>query len=109
MRYLNAQLRPRRSFYNYNRAPGDIGTTYVMTTPRVDPQPLTSHQAVQPRRDLTLVEERLQDIANFMRICYGEDSQAVIRAAAAEVGVGRNERAEAHNILNRVRGFWAKS
>ena len=51
-----------------------------MTTPRVDPQPLTAQQAVHLRRDLTLVEERLQDIASFMRVCYGDDSQAVIRA-----------------------------
>jgi len=41
---------------------------------------LTSAQSVQLRHDLTLVEERLQDIAILMRICYGEDSQAVIRA-----------------------------
>jgi Trm5-related predicted tRNA methylase len=45
-----------------------------------DLHPLTDAQAVQLRRDLTLVEERLQDIAILMRICYGEDSQAVIRA-----------------------------
>jgi Trm5-related predicted tRNA methylase len=51
-----------------------------MPTPRVDPQPLTAQQAVQLRRDLTLVEERLQDIAILMRLCHGEDSQAVIRA-----------------------------
>jgi hypothetical protein len=35
---------------------------------------------VQLRRDLTLVEERLEDIAILMRVCYGEESQAVIRA-----------------------------
>ena len=45
-----------------------------------DVRPLTAEQAVQLRRDLTLVEERLQDIAILMRICYGEDSQTVIRA-----------------------------
>ena len=27
-----------------------------------------------------LVEERLQDIAILMRVCYGEESQAVVRA-----------------------------
>jgi hypothetical protein len=53
---------------------------YAMPTPRVDPQPLTAEQAVQLHRDLTLVEERLQDIAILMRVSYGEDSQAVIRA-----------------------------
>jgi Trm5-related predicted tRNA methylase len=45
-----------------------------------DVRPLTSDQAVQLRHDLTLVEERLQDIAILMRISYGEESQAVIRA-----------------------------
>jgi len=45
-----------------------------------DLRPLTAEQAVQLRHDLTLVEERLQDIAILMRVCYGEDSQAVIRA-----------------------------
>ena len=45
-----------------------------------DLSPLTAEQAVQLRHDLTLVEERLQDIAILMRICYGEDSQSVIRA-----------------------------
>jgi Trm5-related predicted tRNA methylase len=45
-----------------------------------DVRPLTAEQTVQLRRDLTLVEERLQDIAILMRICYGDDSQAVIRA-----------------------------
>jgi Trm5-related predicted tRNA methylase len=45
-----------------------------------DLHPLTDAQAVQLRRDLTLIEERLQDIAILMRICHGEDSQAVIRA-----------------------------
>ena len=46
----------------------------------IDVRPLTNEQAVQLRRDLTLVEERLQDIAILMRICYGEESQVVIRA-----------------------------
>jgi Trm5-related predicted tRNA methylase len=45
-----------------------------------DVRPLTDEQTVQLRRDLTLVEERLQDIATLMRVCYGEESQAVIRA-----------------------------
>jgi hypothetical protein len=40
----------------------------------------TSAQAVQLRHDLTLIEERLQDIAILMRISYGENSQPVIRA-----------------------------
>jgi hypothetical protein len=45
-----------------------------------DLHPLTDEQAVRLRRDLTVVEERVQDIAILMRICYGEDSQTVIRA-----------------------------
>ena len=45
-----------------------------------DVRPLTNEQAVQLRRDLTLVEERLQDIVVLMRISYGHDSQAVVRA-----------------------------
>jgi len=43
-------------------------------------QALTREQAVQLRRDLTLIEERLQDIAILMRVCYGDDSQPAIRA-----------------------------
>jgi len=57
--------------------PGDIIDAMPTST---DPTPLTNEQAVHLRRDLTLVEERLQDIAILMRVCYGEDSQAVIRA-----------------------------
>ena len=45
-----------------------------------DLRPLTAEQAVQLRHDLTLVEERLQDIAILMRVSYGEESQPVIRA-----------------------------
>ena len=41
---------------------------------------LTIQQGVQLQSDLTLVEERLQDIATLMRVCYGEDSQPAIRA-----------------------------
>jgi len=43
-------------------------------------QALTREQAVQLRRDLTLIEERLQDIAILMRVCDGDDSQPAIRA-----------------------------
>ena len=53
-----------------------IGTMPTST----DLRPLTSEQAVRLRHDLTLVEERLQDIAVLMRVCYGDESQAVIRA-----------------------------
>ena len=54
-----------------------------------DVRPLTNDQAVQLRHDLTLVEERLQDIAILMRICYGEDSQAVIRADETSAALQR--------------------
>ena len=50
-----------------------------MPTSRVQ-CPLTHEQEVLLRHDLTLVEERLQDIAILMRVCYGEESQAVARA-----------------------------
>jgi hypothetical protein len=53
--------------------------THTMPTSN-DLHPLTDAQSVQLRHDLTLIEERLQDIAILMRICYGDDSQAVIRA-----------------------------
>ena len=43
-------------------------------------RPLTNEQEVLLRHDLTLVEERLQDIAILMRVCFGEESQAVVRA-----------------------------
>jgi Trm5-related predicted tRNA methylase len=54
-----------------------------------DVRPLTDSQAVQLRRDLMLVEERLQDIAILMRVCYGEDSQAVIRADETSASLQR--------------------
>jgi len=47
---------------------------------RDDVYPVTNAQIIQLRRDLTLLEERLEDIAILMRVCYGEGSQAVIRA-----------------------------
>jgi Trm5-related predicted tRNA methylase len=56
-----------------------------------DVRPLTAEQEVQLRRDLALVEERLQDIAILMRVCYGEDSQAVIRADETAAALQRLE------------------
>ena len=57
------------------------GKVIINTMPNTkDVRPLTNDQVVQLRRDLTLVEERLQDIAILMRVCYGEENQAVIRA-----------------------------
>jgi len=40
---------------------------------------LTNTQTVQLEQDLALVEERLQDVAIFVRLCYGENSQPAIR------------------------------
>jgi Trm5-related predicted tRNA methylase len=57
-----------------------------------DVRPLTHDQTVQLRRDLALVEERLQDIAILMRICYGEESQAVIRADETAAALQRLKR-----------------
>jgi hypothetical protein len=41
---------------------------------------LTTEQRFQLREDLVLVEERLQSIAVVMHACYGDESQAAIRA-----------------------------
>ena len=60
----------------------------IMPTSK-DLHPLTNEQAVQLRHDLTLIEERLQDIAILMRICYGDDSQAVIRADETSAALQR--------------------
>jgi Trm5-related predicted tRNA methylase len=51
-----------------------------MPTSKDELLPLTAEQKVQLHRDLSLVDERLRDIAILMRVCYGEESQAVIRA-----------------------------
>ena len=53
--------------------------SHIMPT-SADLRPLTNEQEVLLRHDLTLVEERLQDIAILMRVCFGEESQAVVRA-----------------------------
>ena len=42
--------------------------------------PLTAAQRTQLDQDLRYVEERLQDITVLMRACYGDGSQAAIRA-----------------------------
>jgi Trm5-related predicted tRNA methylase len=51
-----------------------------MPTSTENLHPLTNEQEVQLRHDLTLIDERIQDIAVLMRVSYGDDSQAVIRA-----------------------------
>ena len=42
--------------------------------------PLTPEQRTQLREDLALVEERLQNIGILMHACYGDESQAAVRA-----------------------------
>jgi hypothetical protein len=42
--------------------------------------PLTSEQKTLLRHDLTLIEEKLQDICFLMHACHGDDSQPAIRA-----------------------------
>jgi hypothetical protein len=54
-----------------------------------DLHPLTNEQAVHLRHDLTLIEERLQDIAILLRVCYAEDSQPVIRAGETAAALQR--------------------
>ena len=54
-------------------------------------QVLTREQAVQLRRDLTLIEERLQDIASLLRVCYGDDSQpAMMITTRVQVSLKRD-------------------
>jgi hypothetical protein len=46
----------------------------------LDRHPLTGEQRTLLHHDLTLVEEKLQDICVLMHACQGDDSQAAIRA-----------------------------
>ena len=45
-----------------------------------DRHPLTSEQNTLLRHDLTLIEEKLQDVCVLMHACYGDESQPAIRA-----------------------------
>jgi Trm5-related predicted tRNA methylase len=54
-----------------------------------DLRPLTNDQKVQLRNDLALVDDRLQDIATLMRVCYGEESQAFARAEETTAALQR--------------------
>jgi len=54
-----------------------------------DLRPLTPEQEVLLRHDLTLVEERLQDIVILVRVCYGEESQPVARADETSAALQR--------------------
>jgi hypothetical protein len=66
----------------------DSAKINIMPTSRVL-HPLRNEQQAQLRDDLTLVEERLRDIAVLMRVCYGEGSQTVIRADEANAALQR--------------------
>jgi hypothetical protein len=57
-----------------------IAYNRLMMPTSVDRRLLTNEQKMQLRHDLTLIEEKLQDISILMRVCYGDDSQAAIRA-----------------------------
>jgi hypothetical protein len=46
----------------------------------VDRHPFTKEQQILLRHDLTLIEEKLQDICVLMHACHGDDSQSAIRA-----------------------------
>ena len=67
----------------------DFAKIDAMPPSRDHLHPLTNEQAVQLRHDLTLIEERLQDIAVLMRVCFGDDSQAVIRADETSAALQR--------------------
>ena len=51
--------------------------------------PLTPEQRTQLRADLVFVEERLQNIAALMHACYGDESQASIRADEGDATLQR--------------------
>ena len=55
----------------------------------VDRHALTSKQKSQLRHDLTLIEEKLQDISVLMHACYGDDSHPAIRADEAAAALQR--------------------
>jgi hypothetical protein len=60
-----------------------------MPTSKDNTNPLTSEQTVLLRHDLTLIEERLQDIVVLMRVGYGENSQPAIRADETSAALQR--------------------
>jgi len=68
--------------------PADSAKISIMPSSR-ELHPLTDEQQAQLRDDLTLVEERLRDIAVLMRACYGEDSQAAFRADEVNAALQR--------------------
>jgi hypothetical protein len=73
---------------------------FIMST-SVDRHPLTGEQKTQLRHDLTLIEEKLQDISILMRVGYGDDSHPAIRADETAAALQRLkwelERAEQKN------------
>ncbi len=55
----------------------------------VDRRPLTSEQKTLLHHDLTLIEEKLQDICLLMHACHGDDSQTAIRADESAAALQR--------------------
>jgi hypothetical protein len=51
--------------------------------------PLTGEQRTQLEQDLKLIQERLQAIDVLMHACYGDDSQAAIRADEVDAALQR--------------------
>jgi hypothetical protein len=55
----------------------------------VGQRPPTNKQKIQLRHDLTLIEEKLQDISVLMHASYGDDSHPAIRADEAAAALQR--------------------
>ena len=86
MRPLRRRIKKRRWYQFAAHVLGQrrepVGWSYnIFTMPTsAKRHPLTSEQNAQLRDDLAVIEERLQAIVVLMRACYGEQSQAAIRA-----------------------------
>jgi len=57
--------------------------------PSGDRHPLTREQKTLLRHDLTLIDEKLQDICVLMHACHGDDSRVAIRADEAAAALQR--------------------
>jgi hypothetical protein len=59
-----------------------------MTT-SIHHHPVTTEQRTQLDQDLNVIQERLQNIAVLMHACYGDESQAAIRADEVDAALQR--------------------
>ena len=59
-----------------------------MTT-SIQHYPLTGEQRTQLDQDLKLIQERLRAVGVLMHACYGDESQAAIRADEVEAALQR--------------------